>query len=185
MTGSFIVYPLSTLIEKRGKKVIQSYLESFNPYRNSDASHFLNEKAIMMENRDLSRTYLAVEPSTNRILGFISLGIKCLSIPEMNLIPDHMLKDMFIDTKTGVVQAFLLAQLARSKDSPSGFGRQLISLAMSVFMQAKALVGCRIVRVDCQDELIAYYQNNGFTQVSVNEDHTLNQMLTYVAPLKI
>ena len=54
---------------------------------------------------------------------------------------------------------------------------------MDVFEKAKSLVGCRLVRIDCEDELIPYYKSNGFTMVRTNEDGTLNQMLTFVSPL--
>ena len=92
---------------------------------------------------------------------------------------------MFIDPKTGVVQAFLLAQLVRSEDSPRGFGKELINLAMDVLINAKSLVGCRIVRIDCEDELVSYYRENGFTLVRPNEEGTLNQMLTFMSPLSL
>ena len=111
------------------------------------------------------------------------MGIKCLYIPEKSLLSDRMIQDMFIYPKTGVVQAFLLAQIARSESSHHGFGIEFINLAMDVFEKAKSLVGCRLVRIDCEDELIPYYKSNGFTMVCTNEDGTLNQMLTFVSPL--
>ena len=88
-----------------------------------------------MEDRDLSRTYLAMD-SNDEIMGFISLGIKCLSIPEKSLLSDRMIQDMFIYPKTGIVQAFLLPQIARSESSHHGFGIELINLAMDVFEKA-------------------------------------------------
>jgi hypothetical protein len=185
MNQVFEIHPLSWLIEDRGKKEVQKYLKSFKPYKDSDAGRFLLEKAIMMGNRDLSRTYLAINPIDDEILGFVTLGVKCLAIPKENLLPKGMLEDMFIDSKTGVVQAFLLAQLVRSENSPRGFGKELINLAMDVLINAKSLVGCRIVRIDCEDELVSYYIEKGFTLVRPNEEGTLNQMLTFMSPLSL
>ncbi len=132
---SYSVFPLSDLVKDLGKRRTQEYLGTFRLYKDSDAGFFLSKKALMMEDRDLSRTYLAMD-SNDEIMGFISLGIKCLSIPEKSLLSDRMIQDMFIDPKTGVVQAFLLAQIARSESSHHGFGIELINLAMDVFEKA-------------------------------------------------
>ena len=39
-----------------------------------------------MEVRDLSRTYLAISDDEPKVLGYITTGIKCMRIPDENLL---------------------------------------------------------------------------------------------------
>ncbi|MBQ7702298.1 MAG: hypothetical protein IJT54_07850 [Candidatus Methanomethylophilaceae archaeon] len=104
---SYSVFPLSDLVKDLGKRRTQEYLGTFRLYKDSDAGVFLSKKVLMMEDRDLSRTYLAMD-SNDEIMGFISLGIKCLSIPEKSLLSDRMIQDMFIDPKQESYRHFFL-----------------------------------------------------------------------------
>lgn len=140
---------------------------------------FLRHKAIEIELRDLCRTYLAVSDDM-RILGFVSVGIKCLSVPERNQLSGKVLKSMNIEAGSGVAQSYLLGQLSRSEDSPKGLGRELLDVAFEKLDSAKRLVGCRMVRLDCHDELIPYYQAHGFRLITRNAEGTLNQMMAFV-----
>lgn len=83
---------------------------------------------------------------------------------------------MNIDTRTGVAQSYLLGQLSRSVDAPKGLGSTLIDLLAS----AKTIVGCRMVRLDCHDELIQYYSEHDFKLITRSEDGTLSQMMAFV-----
>jgi len=180
---SYEIISLSQLLQTSNKENIQKMLATFRPYKDSSAGIFLQERAIMMEQRDLARTYLAIDSSNKSIKGFITIGIKCLTIGENCKLSNNMIKNMFIDPKTKVVQAYLLAQLVRSEDSPKGFGSVLIDEAMYILNDAKGLVGGRLVRIDCEDELIPYYESKGFRYVNTNSEGTLNQMLTFITPL--
>ena len=46
--------------------------------------------------------------------------------------------------------------------------------------QAKSIVGCRIVRLDCHDELIPYYTSHGFKLITKSDDGRLNQMMAFI-----
>ena len=100
-----------------------------------------------MEKRDLSRTYLAVSMDDNTILGFITIGMKCMRVPQENLLSKSVMRQMNIEENSGVAQAYLLGQLVRSKNTSSGFGDRLIDFAMEIFRESKRNVGCRIVRL--------------------------------------
>ena len=52
--------PLSNLISAYGEERVRQKLESFTPYKDSSTGSFLRNLAIMMEKKDLSRTFLAV-----------------------------------------------------------------------------------------------------------------------------
>ena len=167
------------MLEDIDTEKVQNLLSSYKAARDSATEAFLRHKAIEMELRDLCRTYLAVS-NDMRILGFVSVGIKCLSVPERNQLSGKVLKSMNIEAGSGVAQSYLLGQLSRSEDSPKGLGRELLDVAFEKLDSAKRLVGCRMVRLDCHDELIPYYQAHGFRLITRNVEGTLNQMMAFV-----
>lgn len=57
--GQFKILSLSEMIESYGQDVVYSILQSFRSVYDSATESFLKEKAVDMEIRDLSRTYLA------------------------------------------------------------------------------------------------------------------------------
>lgn len=171
---------LSDLMVSFEEEKVRKALESFEPYKDGESVQFLREKAIPMEKRDLSRTYLALASDKKTILGFVTVGMKCLLIPKENLLTRSELKDMNIDSKSGVAQAYLFGQLARSKKAPNGFGIDLIDFALTIFRNSKKNVGCHMVRLDCTDELIDYYEKHGFRLIRKNEDGDLNQMMIFI-----
>lgn len=176
----FTVISLSSLLSEYGETVTSEILAEFDPYADESTSEFLWEKAIPMEKRDLSRTYLAFDDSDKSILGFVSIGMKCIRIPEENLLSRNLLRQCNIEDSIGVAQAYLLGQLARSKESPKGFGDALIDLAIGKVREAKEIVGCRVLRLDCADELLSYYEKHGFTLIRKNPEKDLNQMMIIV-----
>jgi len=155
-------------------------LKDFNPFIDSSTSEFLREYAISMEKRDISRTYLAFSYSDKTLLGFITISMKCISLPEENLLSRNLLKQCNIDDSIGVAQAYLLGQIARSNRSPKGFGNVLIDYAIGKVREAKGIVGCRVLRLDCANGLITYYEKNGFTLIRKNLEKDLNQMIIIV-----
>ena len=171
---------LSDLMVSFDEGKVRKALESFEPYREGESDQFLRENAISMEKRDLSRTYLALASDKKTILGFVTVGMKCLLIPKENLLSRSELKDMNIDSKTGVAQAYLFGQLARSEKAPNGFGIDLVDFALTIFRNSKKNVGCHMVRLDCTDELIDYYEKRGFRLIRKNEDGELNQMMIFI-----
>ncbi len=181
-TAESKMVPLSELIEKFGessvKNLIQSYVSAHDS-ENPDVSIFLHEKAILMEKKDLSRTYIGLSKN-NKVTGFVTLGIKCMTVPADSPLSNSTLKRMNIEKGNWVAQAFLLGQLSRSEDSIAGSGRELAAFAMDMLGEAKKIVGCRVVRLDCSDDLVEYYESLGFSFVGRNEDKDLNQMIRFI-----
>ena len=133
MTQNYVFMSLSTLVARYGEEKVQNGLNNFNPYLNDETVQFIRDKAIMMERRDLSRTYLAITKTGEVILGYVTIGMKCLRIPDENMLSSTILRQMNIEESTGVSQSYLFGQLARSKESPEGFGDKLIDYALKVF----------------------------------------------------
>lgn len=180
--GQFKILSLSEMIESYGQDVVYSILQSFRSVYDSATESFLKEKAVDMEIRDLSRTYLAFSKEDESILGYITISIKCMRVPDENLLSGKTKKGMNIDSRTNIVQSFLIGQLSRSVNAPKGLGGDLLDIAFDKLNQAKRIVGCRIVRLDCHDELIPYYMSHGFKLITKNDDRSLNQMIAFILP---
>ncbi|GEM_PF-297924 len=178
------ILSLSEMIEEYGRDVVSDILRSFKSVHDSATESFLREKAIDMETRDLSRTYLAVWKNDASVLGYITISIKCMRVPQENLLSGKTKKSMNIDSNTNIVQSFLIGQLSRSAEAPKGLGSYLLDVAFEKLDQARGLVGCRVVRLDCHDELVPYYTSHGFKLITKNADRSLNQMITFIIPKK-
>ena len=182
--SEFSITSLTVLLKTYGPETTSSFLDSFRSVHDSATETFLRTKAIDMEVRDLSRTYLAVSDDEIKILGYITISIKCMKVPEENLLSGKTKKSMNIDSRTNIVQSYLIGQLSRSADAPKGLGSYLLDVAFDKLNQARELVGCRTVRLDCHDELIPYYEKHGFRLINKNDSGDLNQMMAFVVPKK-
>lgn len=162
-------------MERYGEENTQSFLETFACVRSLEEFEFLTKKAIVMEKKDLCRTYIAVE--NRKLLGFFTLGMKCTTVPDSAWENKKFFSKIGINPNNNVIQCYLLAQLCRSDISKKGFGIELVKEAFRVLSEAKKLIGCRSVRLDCKDVLLEYYESLGFVFIRKNEDGDLNQML--------
>lgn len=56
-----------------------------------------------MEKKDLSRTYVGFRgDGDNEILGFVTLGVKCMTVPLNSPLSNSTRKRMNIESETGV-----------------------------------------------------------------------------------
>lgn len=90
--------------------------------RDSATEDYLHEKAREMGSRDLSRTYLAIIPDGGKVMGYVTLSIKCMTVPKENLLSGKVLKSMNIESRTGVAQSYLLGFLK------SAYGFQVLPM---------------------------------------------------------
>ncbi|MBQ7701853.1 MAG: hypothetical protein IJT54_05560 [Candidatus Methanomethylophilaceae archaeon] len=176
-----IIAPLRTVLRKYGEEKVIEILSTYHDCIGSDQESFLKDKAIMMEKKNMCRTYLAID-GDSRILGYYSIGLRCMKVPKKKDEDGEEMKDdrftlrMNVDPETRVAQSYLIGQLSRSRDAPKGFGSKLMEDAIRHIMDANLIVGCRLVRVDCDDKLIGYYSKLGFNEIKKNDDGDLNQM---------
>lgn len=174
------IISLRRLISTLGRKGAEEYLAKFvSVHGDSTPVRFLHEKAIAMELRDLSRTHLAIDDDW-KMLGFYTLGIKALDMSEETLLSNSTVKKMNVDPETCEAQAYIIGQLCRAKDSPLGFGKALLDNAFRKVWPSFNSVGCRVVRLDCEDALVEYYKKYGFRQVKKDPEGKLNQMIAFV-----
>jgi len=77
-------------------------------------------------------------------------------------------------------QAYLVGQLAKCDGAEKGFGKMMIEYALAMFTLVKSYIGCRLVRLDCHDHLVSYYESLGFRHIGKNTDGVLNQMVIFI-----
>ncbi|MFT0898543.1 hypothetical protein [Candidatus Methanoprimaticola sp. MG2] len=161
---------------------LQTYLRSFVCSRDLDREDFLHNKAIIFEKKSMARTYLAI--MEGRIAGYYTLSIRCLRVPDDQNVAKSLSKKMNIDPDNNVAQSYLLGQLGRADYSYKGMGADLLEDAVELIKQANGIVGCRVIRVDCPDELIPYYEQHDFKYLCITdptEDKPpINQMVQII-----
>ena len=156
-------------------------LSSFKCSAEPSAEHFLKNIAVRHEKADISRTYIALETDekgAKRIKGFFTLAIKCLTVDEPCSVPKEIFEQMNVNRD--VAQAYLLGQLAKADGVEKGFGKTMIESALDLFSRGNEMFGTKVVRLDCKDRMIRYYESLGFIVVRKNMDKTLNQMIAII-----
>ncbi|MDR1405387.1 MAG: hypothetical protein LBJ20_07485 [Candidatus Methanoplasma sp.] len=110
------------------------------------------------------------------ISGYFTLAIKCFKVDKKRR--GHIPHDVHIllNENNGIAQSYLLGQLARAEDTEYGFGKEMMDYALKIFEKSYDAIGCRVIRLDCKDELINYYKECGFTHIG-KLDNELNQMI--------
>lgn len=171
---SYKLFSLNDMLIQYGENDVVSTLSSFVCSKDVDREDFLRYKAIMMEKKAMSRTYIAFSEDTS-ISGYFSVEMKCMGVPENIPISNSLRKKLNINNETGIAQMYLLGQLARSDNSEPGIGSMLLEDALNTIHKAFISVGCRAVRVDCADELVDYYTKHGF--IFINKVEGLNRLV--------
>ena len=165
------------MMERMDKNVLSSLLSGFKCSRNKDTERFLRKIAVKHEMKNISRTYLAIDTGSGKILGYFTLAFKCLDVKDADMAAD--IAEM-MNIKDDIAQSYLIGQLARSDDAERGLGKIMLDEAIRTFSKGKELFGCQTVRLDCRDELIDYYRSHNFRHIRKNIDKDLNQMVTFI-----
>ena len=174
----YVLLKLSSMITDYGEEILGRMFADYESVYKSSVDDFLSKNSIPMEKRGECRTYIAINPNDSKIIGFFSIGVRCLQIPDGCGLSKTMLRKLN-RSEDNVAQAYLLGQLSRA-EGYKGFGRILIDEALKKIKEAYEIVGCRLVRIDCTDRLIGYYEEHGFHYVKKNADKDLKQMLMII-----
>jgi len=153
-------------------------LSSFSCERDKDVESFLRDKAVVQEKKHVSRTYLIVSnDEDSELMAYFAVAVSIIKDKDLKC-SNRMLKKMNINE--GLAMSYLIGQLGKSDGSAKGLGKFAIERAIGVIVKANAKVGCRVIRIDCRESLIEYYENNGFTLVRSNDEGSLNLMVRIV-----
>jgi len=164
-------------MQELDKDELLAMLSAFKCSRNKDSEYFLKKIALKHEAKGISRTYLVIDREENKIKGYFTLALKCLSMNDDDL--DRSVADS-MNLRDGIAQAYLIGQLARSDDAVPGLGKQMLDRAVDTFSKGKEMFGCPTVRLDCKDELIHYYGSYGFQRIRKNHEKDLSQMVIFI-----
>lgn len=145
--------------DQEGSSQLIEWLSSFSCERDKDIEDFLHNRAIPFEIAKKSRTYLLVDEvlllskGQMRILGFFTVSLKVLDLPERLSNRKRLELDGFAAKIHGEpiksIPCYLIGQLAKNsavQDSVSG--ALLLDEALSIIKSAVKRVGGRFVLVE-------------------------------------
>lgn len=176
-----MVIPLKSLINKlKGdNEFLQQTLSSFSCKQDTDIAFFLHNRAIEFETLAKARTYLIIDEEILQngnflILGYFSLALKTLSIPEE--LSNRARKELdgfsgkFHGKPIQNIPCYLIGQLAKNSTlgKTSISGNFILNKAYDTIAAAVALIGGRYIMVECHTEpkLIKFYQDNLFHEIT-------------------
>lgn len=159
-------------------------LRSFSCNLNPDVEQFLTQrsKAIQFEKTDNARTYLVVDDETTNILGYFAVSFKELTLENADLSKSRVKRLDGINKNAERIRAFLIGQLGKNtavEDNPIKLAN-LLAEAYAIIIAAKALVGGRVIILECEDKpkLIELYEKEGFALIDLNGDSQLPRLRT-------
>lgn len=185
-----------------GEDAAKRILSSFSCPLNPDVESFLKTSAIPFSNQGIAAVHLifASYKSQNVLVGYFALANKVFCI-DKNAIPSSSWKrrlNRFAQfdqkIKRHTISAPLIGQLG--KNYANGYdklitGDELLLLALNKVRMMQAIVGGKIVYLECEDKepLLRFYSDNGFVNFGkrmLDKDETdlngeyLIQMLKYL-----
>jgi len=175
---SYSVSPLNDVLSKYPEEHVSAVLSSFSCERDKEVELFLREKAIVQEKKQTSRTYLIFDDDAEHLLvAFFAVAVSIIKDEGLKC-SSRMLRKMNINE--GIAMSYLIGQLGKRDGGAKGLGTFAIERAIGIIVDANAKVGCRVIRIDCRESLIGYYESNGFTLVRSNKEGNLNLLVRII-----
>ena len=175
-----MVHSLTELAVRYGEDTIQKYLRNFSCPPNSEVEQFLRDKALMSAKLSTSQTYLVIDETTNRLLGYYTLVIKSFSVKGSQLSSNNrrLISRFAEEDADGNFHAavYLIAQIGKNfaiEADKRISGSELIGKALDEFRAIKGRVGGKLVMVEREDDrpkLLTFYQANGFKSWTKRSD---------------
>ncbi len=125
---------------------------------NADLNQFLQKYARQSQDRNSSKTYVAIDSHTEQIIGFYTITLSAIS-PQK--VPSHLSKRF----GSHQIPLFTLARLAVDKNAQGkGLGGQLLLKAAQRCMLVAEQVGGVGLLIEAKDQQVAdWYQSFGAT----------------------
>ena len=108
------------------------------------------------------------------MVAYITLAVRCLNVGDERLNEDLIERMNF---NNGTAQSYLIGQLGKVDGYGKNIGDYAMVFASGVIRRANLLVGCRTIRLDCEDALVGYYEKKGFDLLSRDAKKGLNRMV--------
>ena len=181
---NLVLEPLRSFMHGRSKSSARKFLSSFECARDEDVTYYLKMHAMHNEVNGASRAYLVldddVEPGEDpRFVAFFALAVTVTDFSEvdeatrkdvMGTVPGWRSSDHFA--------GYLLAQLARDdRCTHDDFDAAELILAAENFVEASVeTVGGRVLYLDCKEQLVGYYERQGYGILYRDDDKGLYKM---------
>lgn len=174
---TYEIIPLRILISTLQQDRVHDILSKFTCTRDEGVQRYLRNNAISHEKRHVSRSYLVVNKS-NEIAAYFTIAISSISAENVNC-SRKIRQNLNINENTA--QTYLIGQIGKSDGQPKGIGRLALRYAINLINDLNLKIGCKVIRVDCADVLMDYYEQNGFTFIKRAESNSLNQMVKIIS----
>lgn len=178
-----MLFSLKGLLEVINEASIKEALFNFKCTKNADVQNFLRYEAVEMEKKFQTGTYLIADDEKLKdnifeITGYFSIALKVFKFE--NTLSKRARKRLS-GKSDDYVPAFLIGQLAKCDNASKGTGAEYLKMAISKIKEIQYLIGGCLVYLDCKDDLVTYYENQGFKCIQKNpDDDQLNQMYIVV-----
>lgn len=150
-------------------KIVKEFLSSFSCDKDKDIENFLRDKSITFEKSSKTRTYIALS-NDFKILGYVSLALKSLEIPEDTSKSLRKSMDGLGNKEIASTPCYLIGQLARNSNVSKEIitGDDLMNFALSTIKGIQQVIGGRVVLIECKNEnkLIKFYEKHQFKKLS-------------------
>jgi len=172
---TFEIVSLRNYLRRKSEKSINELLSGFKCTKDLGIQHYLRETATKHEVSHISRTYLIFDSEpTKRLVAFITIAIRCINLNNEQQ-TSALVKKMNVNN--GIAQSYLIGQFGKIDGYSKKVGEFAINFALDVITESNKLVGCRVVRLDCINALIGYYEKRGFGLLNKNNEKDLNRMV--------
>ena len=172
------LFSLSALLQSGfTKSSLRKACARFSCKRDADISLFLKALSLRTEETGASRTYLvlskkSLDEGRLEIVAFLTLALAVADFSQV----DDLEKAAVLGKVPGVATrsafpGYLIAQLARSDEfSHDDFdASMLLPFAENQFCECIRRIGGSIEYVDCREELLGYYEQQGFSELYFDE----------------
>ena len=169
----------------------QELISIFYCKKDEDVENFIISRAILFEKLGKSRTYLIFDEDadTFQVLAYFTLAMQVLKIPDSFLSNRRTkLLDGFSSknkgTKITEFPAILIGQIGKNDlHEKSINGSEIMQYCLSVLLMGQAILGGRIVMLECKD--IAYltdlYEEFGFQKLE--RDYAQGELIQMIKVL--
>lgn len=177
--SSINVYPLDKLItsDNNGiKELLSDFFNTFHNEKDKDdkIKKFLVNDSIDYNEHYLAKTYLIIKIDDDKkvlLLGFFTISLKSINVDQLsNSQKKTLLGNVRNRNNIKYAPAYLIAQIGKNDRYNILNKYEIMNECREQIKNAINIVGGRIVILECYDELIDYYKENGFILYSDKND---------------
>lgn len=122
------------------------------------------------------------------ILAYFSLSFKEVTLDTTKISKTQIQKLDGFSKRATTVKAYLIGQIGKNSQIPNNPIKlnTILNEIYSVIVQAQALVGGRVIILECEDNerLISLYQEHGYKLLDITDETNLKTMYVAVADVQ-